>query len=408
MPDKKLVENIMNHLKICYKHGESDNSEDHLRKAKLLLEERKGFKPNDEHAKWDLTLSFPKQKSESYYRDFIKTNLIELSELDYGKQLLRSFLDKISGKKEKFPIIFSSYKNTKDESDTTAFSAGIRVTGTIQDEWQPHITINMWDGKRVTVRQKKNIYTYSVGGLLKPQTTGNRVPKGLIEISSGLTPFYITLAHELIHAQRYFINKGEMFDAQQYGKPYQEESRIRVMDLYPNAEEERTVLSPNDFSELVLRIKANEMIRYPYHFSGEKFYEPISNIIKNIFDSYHRNDAKLEPRITEHDVKNALQTLVGYTDPLSPTSSSIAMPEDIKKGAIYTKVSLLPRIYNYFYSNPQEIPAAIDRDLSQIHHNQVEEHYNRVEEHWRSAQPDMYGPIPPAGFPNLPIPRNLL
>ena len=394
MPDKKLVENIMNHLKICYKHGKSDNSEDHLRKAQLLLEERKEFKPNDEHAKWDLTLSFPKQKSESYYRDYIKTTLIELSELDYGKQLLRSFLDKISERKEKFPIIFSSYKNTKDENDTTTFSSGIRVTGTIQDEWQPHITINMWDGKRVTVRQKENIYTYSVGGLLKPQTIGNRVPKGLIEISSGLTPFYITLAHELIHAQRYFINKGEMFDAQQYVNPYQEENRIRVMDLYPDAEEERTVLSPNDFSELVLRIEANEMIRYPYHFSGEKFYEPISNIIKNIFDSYHRDDAKLEPRITEHDVRNILQTLVGHTDPLSPTSS-IAMPEDVKKGAIYTKVSLLPRIYSYFYSNPQEIPAAIDRDLSQIHHNQVENQ-------WRAANPGMYGPIPSERFSNPP------
>ena len=86
---------------------------------------------------------------------------------------------------------------------------------------------------------------------------------------------------------------------------------------------------------------------------------------------------------------------MGAAEPLPPTSSSTNMPEDIKKGAIYTKISLLPRIYSYFYSNPQEIPAAIDRDLSQIHHNQVEER-------WRAANPGMYGPIPSERFSNPP------
>ena len=407
MPENHLVNEIMKHLKIYYKHGEASNLRD-FEEINQLLKERQQFRPYDEHAKWDVS-SFPKKQKESYYRDYIKETLTEIVKFDNGRKLLSSFLEKMQNTKINFLIIFSS-----DSRDITSFSpkTSHRSVWSIPEELNSHIMLNMWDGKRVTTQKDGKVYVYSISGLLKSrlgtshETSSNSSseiqidddPKELVEVGAGLTPFYITFAHELIHAIRYFKNEDEQKQVKSISDPYADQYRKRAKSLYPDAEEERTVLSSGDVSELVLRMEAKERIRYPYSFNGETFYEPSSSIIRNISFYPRQNTGALEHPLTPDVLKIEINRLPikplpvdkkisdDYTinsssndafEGVSASATSIApMPEHVKQGIIYTQFRELPKLYKRYRSI--DIASDIIRDLSAIYEKNPNSFTNSV------------------------------
>ena len=356
MTDTELINNVMNRLEIYTKASRKVEIRSiEPEKSMQLLNERKSFKPKDTHVYWQIA-PFPKISSQ-FYKSYIEGLVSEIAKLDHGKALLNSFISRIP-EIEKLPIIFSS-----DPDDITAFNIS---NGTIGPESKPHIILNMWDGKRVTTTKDGKVYAYTISGLLKPRILEDEIYGKLVEVSAGLTPFYITFAHELIHASKESLdrinNKKRI--------PYMEQDRKRVKNLYPDDEERKTVLSVNNNSELILKKEAGEMIRYPYHFDDMVFYEPIKSIMHNIFF-----DAKVETQESEEEIKKYILSKEKNVD-LSSSSESTDMPEQIRKGVVYTQLRILPSIYRKFYKEA-DIVSKINNDFSAYHLLQQERNKNK-------------------------------
>ena len=383
-------------------------------KAKQLLQDRLDFKPEDEHANWKFENLFPqKEGNKEFYTSYMKDIISDISRLDTGKALLRSFLAKRSA--------FKAQNTTASSKLRILFSAQKQMGFDTKND---RIDVNMWGNNRLITQKDGKYYAYTIGGLLKSRLATSHGTSSssssethmdndhieLVEVGPGLTPFYISFAHELMHAERYYRNKEEFSQAGDLKDPYADKFRKKTLEISPNAEENRTVISPNDFSELLLRKEAKERIRYLYHNFSDSvtYYEPKSTIIKKIFQSYYRKDLnlilsvmkqdKVSENIKEQDIMDIIDKLPikplpvdkkisdDYTinsssndafEGVSASATSIApMPEHVKQGIIYTQFRELPKLYKRYRSI--DIASDIIRDLSAIYEKNPNSFTNSV------------------------------
>lgn len=149
-------------------------------------------------------------------------------------------------------------------------------------------------------------------------------------------PYYLVVAHELIHSLHYLTNPG-IFKQQKLSEPIhwqkyyknsgnshtrQCSSIYRYRFLFCNAEEERTVLcwfNPNNqleddgISESRIMIEAWFYPRYAYQENDRSFYE-CAEILQNIFKFFNfnagnryaeafNNDTVIDPHLNVFEVK---------------------------------------------------------------------------------------------------------
>lgn len=313
--------------------------------------------------------------TDTVHHRFIRDQFERIAQLPSGRELLSSLSNHYNSETGKrLPVVFS-----EDKRDITAFNTGSPTQA-------PYILLNMWDGKRVTrgspssssssnsliqTPSMSSISSSSSGSLLPEVYTVGSVLKSrsrltdgteVVEIGPGLTPFHISFAHELIHAERWNRNAAEMQSAK-WGEPmapgpYSEKYRKRGAEISPNIEEDRTVASPKEVSELRLRMEAGEPIRYLYQDSTATFYEPTNVVMSKIFHSTHRNDGALSYKIHEPDVRTSITALPQKT--INPLYSGVSADytQSVQKGAKFTRLKQLPQIYEKYYPHLTESQRA--------------------------------------------------
>jgi hypothetical protein len=141
---------------------------------------------------------------------------------------------------------------------------------------------------------------------------------GNIKIKDGISPSYLSFAHELIHLSHYLDSKENYIklkddktteiqkEAKALNKIYTgQDAMKRAMPIWSNKEEWKTVYDAANTSELKLRLAAGEDIRYLYQVeTGHpiEFFEDAETVLK--MADFSRKGRPQNTEKPEHDLKN--------------------------------------------------------------------------------------------------------
>jgi hypothetical protein len=168
-------------------------------------------------------------------------------------------------------------------------------------------------------------------------TMEDGVSRDVVLIGKGKSPFYLTVAHELIH----FLHDIESPDLMEKRRriTYDRVPTRRLSEIWRDREEHKTVFSAADISEMKLRLEAREPLRYIYQNADTPFYEPVKTVLGNaikaeyLIDTEQNSEVKIDDMISSLiDLQNAINKLPQYNFSRELGVDSIS----------YTKSKLIP------------------------------------------------------------------
>jgi hypothetical protein len=200
------------------------------------------------------------------------------------KSLLRGYLREIA-KNEAGQQLLSQTADLAIKSDRTVRPFKIRISNYEEDEYNLNtnlLTLNPWN-TIATRDQNNNVKLFSI----LPTIHGSVVAgtEELVESRDGLSPYFLTIAHELIHFKD-VKGRCKVDPIPDYNQPpYNRLSGIIKSQSGSNKHsyyEHRAVLDgdPLDISELNIRMQAREPLRYLYQCTEGNLYEPESYVMK--------------------------------------------------------------------------------------------------------------------------------
>ena len=216
-------------------------------------------------------------------KEYIELQLNQINQYASGQALINFLGEALKGKK--LIITFSDCQDTSGDVVNGDALLSINLNKTI-------IELNDKTSKFPEV--------FSILPLVQSQFNISQDPNRplwVIQIMPDRSPFWLTIAHELIHVYHKLKDQNEYRtvhnkDPEEViaqigsgdiaGKDFPEftnASRLSPQKLWTNLEERNTVLNKNDISELKLRLEAGEKIRYIYQPSNLIFLE-----LKSTFD----------------------------------------------------------------------------------------------------------------------------
>jgi hypothetical protein len=202
----------------------------------------------------------------------LREHLNELARYEKGRQLLSkvaSLAFDSNGTDSPFRIRISNYKENRYKAATNV------------------LTLNPWDTIATTCDTTGALRLFSIKPTIHGTATVLGVREDLAVSVNGLSPYFLTIAHELIHFKD--VKESEYYKIDpipDYNRPiYNRIARIinpRVLSEENIYYEHRAVFDgdPDDVSELSIRMEAGEPLRYLYQYPGGMLYEPVSSVLK--------------------------------------------------------------------------------------------------------------------------------
>jgi hypothetical protein len=272
-------------------------------------------------------------------KDFLKTQFDKIEKLQSGKLLL---------------------KNIADALDTNPmFTGGLAISFLHEDEERstfrikdptlqiPRINLNLWEnnvGVKKSVGDISFPEIYTTKPLIKSKTSipmGGELSRDAVEIGEGLSPFYLTLAHELTHLKHAIENKGKIKQLQKIEPSHPID---RSTAIWKNREEHRTVFSPADISEMKLRMEAGEPLRYIYQDRTKSFFEPVKTVLKNAIESEYLDAGRIGGSFNADSLISTLVDLQSTIDKLPTKPYQRPNENMLKKQSTYAKIKTLPHL----------------------------------------------------------------
>jgi hypothetical protein len=204
-------------------------------------------------------------------RDLLKSHLRELARYEKGQQLL----------------VETARLATNPDDSGNKFK--ICISNNNKDGYEVHTNVlflNPWD-TMAALDQNNNIKLFSILPTIHGTTNVPGTGEELVESRDGLSPYFLTIAHELTHFRdrKTGGRKVELSNYTSYTLPYNRVFPIIDTKSGENETayyEHRAVLDgdPLDISELILRMEAGEPLRYFYQDTHRSLYEPKNSVMK--------------------------------------------------------------------------------------------------------------------------------